>query len=354
MKVGITIRRWSERGGLEGNVLGLARHLVDRGHEVHVVAQRFEADAHGVATHRLDGVPAWPEWRRIQRFSSIAARALVEIGCDVTFTSSAVTGPEVVRLEGGLVEEYWSAYPSARWQPRERVLARIDHARIAQSKAVLTLSDMTAEAIAERHAIARSRIHVVRNGVDLEHFLPEHPSLSLHHARAPVVGFVGSGFRRKGLAPLIRAMQGLKARLLVAGSDRRAAQYVRLAQRLGVDLEYLGFVHDVRTILRRADVIAAPSFYDPFGLVVLEALAVGRPVVTTRTTGAHEISPFSDLVVEAPRPELLREALKRAFLHAALPDTVERARTAAMAWPRDRTYAQVEAILHSVANSGIP
>ncbi|MBK8011536.1 MAG: glycosyltransferase family 4 protein [Deltaproteobacteria bacterium] len=356
MKVGIAVRRWSERGGLEGNVLELARYLSGRGHEVHIVAHRIEADVPGIVTHRVEDVPTWPEWHRIQRFSSAAARALVRLRSDVTFTSSAVAGPDVVRLEGGIATEYWTAYPRARWDLRERAVARIDKARLRESKAILVLSEATARTLTERHAIEPSRIHIVRNGIDLDHFVPLTQSLRSRSTLrpCPIVAFLGSGFKRKGLAPLIEAMRGMTARLVVAGRDRRAPHYIKRARHSGVDLEYLGFVRDVRDVLERADVIAAPSLYDPFGLVVLEGLAAGRPVVTTRATGAHEISPFADLVVDEPRPALLREALERAFVHAATPHTAECARAAAMLWPREKTYAQVEEVLLSMsARSGI-
>jgi len=79
-------------------------------------------------------------------------------------------------------------------------------------------------------------------------------------------------------------------RLLACGGKREAA-HGRQAERLGItgQVNFLGFVDDIRSCFAGADVFAFPTFYDPCSLVVLEAMRAGLPVITTRANGAAEL-----------------------------------------------------------------
>src|SRR5207247_5246575 len=79
-------------------------------------------------------------------------------------------------------------------------------------------------------------------------------------------------------------------RLLVAGSPRTGG-YERLARRLGIAdrVCFIGHCADMRNSYFAADFLVHPTFYDPCSLVVLEALACGLPVITTRANGASEL-----------------------------------------------------------------
>ncbi|MBK6688098.1 MAG: glycosyltransferase family 4 protein [Deltaproteobacteria bacterium] len=347
MKVGVAVRRWSERGGLERNVLGLVRHLVARGHQVEVVAQRREVEVPGVLVRPVGMSGLWPEALKVGRFSALAARALAEGGYDVTFTSGHVAGPDVVRLEMGLCHEHFSARPEVLDNRVERAVAKNEAEKLAQARRILALSNQTAATLREHHHLPSEKIAVVRNGVDLDHFQPT----PLPRGEPPTLAFIGSGFARKGLGPLLEALAlGPKARLVVAGEDRDAARYAAQARRLGVELQLIGYQPDIRPVLAAADLVVVPSLYDPYGLTVLEALASGRAVVTTKTTGAHEISPFPELVVDAPTPTLLAQAINRGLSLVRDPPTAARARAAAEAWPLTASYLAIEELLQAVAS----
>lgn len=342
MKIGVAVRRWSGRGGLERNVFGLVRFLVARGHAVHVVAQRIEVEAPGVTVHPVKMFGWWPERLKIGRFSAAAMAALEGLGCDVTFTSGHVAGPKVVRLEMGLSTEYMRARPELAQDPVERAVAANEAQKLAAARRVLALSEGTAQTLRAELKIPNERIRVIRNGLDLQHF----PKVAPPRNGTPVVAFIGSGFARKGLGPLIEGLaKGPKVRLVVAGEDRTAPDYAALARAEGVDLQLVGFQPDVRPVLAAADVVALPSLYDPYGLTVLEALATGRPVITTRQAGAHEITPFPELVVDRAEPAALAEVVNRALTLAAHAGTADRARAAAEEWPLQRGYAEIEGVL---------
>ena len=140
------------------------------------------------------------------------------------------------------------------------------------------------------------------NGVDLERF---HPSSLAERARfrqmfevetgAPVVAFVGNGFARKGLGPLLEAWPAIKSHpyLLVAGTDRSALRYIRLAHRLGVGsrVRFLGAMGQIEQLFLAADAFALPSFFEPFGNVVMEAMAGGLGVLVSAQSGVAELLP---------------------------------------------------------------
>ena len=102
--------------------------------------------------------------------------------------------------------------------------------------------------------------------------------------------------RVKGLETLIRAVALLSGkipwiRLRLVGEGSLRERLRRLAERLGVSerVELRGFTGRVEEEVARAEVVALPSLYEPFGMAAAEALAAGKPVVAARTGGLREI-----------------------------------------------------------------
>lgn len=118
-------------------------------------------------------------------------------------------------------------------------------------------------------------------GVDVKQFTPsEEPSTG-----ELVVLFVGRLDDGKGFPDLIEAVEGVDVRLRVVGDGNRREEFKSLAQqRLDADsYTFVGEVpHDeVHREYQKADIFCLPSYHESFGIVVLEALACGLPVVTT-------------------------------------------------------------------------
>ena len=138
-------------------------------------------------------------------------------------------------------------------------------------------------------------------GVDLDQFRPGPPPAHASHPTSDgkrlMLLFAGHNFRLKGLHCLLTALsrasqRGLQAELLVVGGERRA-EFQKMAGRLGLAarVHFLGFVKDadMADYYRASDVLVHPTFSDHCSLVVLEALACGRPVITTCQNGAVEL-----------------------------------------------------------------
>lgn len=135
---------------------------------------------------------------------------------------------------------------------------------------------------------------------------------------APIVLFVGAARYYKGLDVLLRAMQGVRGCLIAAGRDTQNESLAMLARELGVHEKtvFCGEVSEsrLRVLLHAADVYVLPSIdrCETFGIGQLEAMACGKPVVSTDLpTGVRSVNRHgvTGLVVPAGDPNALAEAL---------------------------------------------
>lgn len=167
-------------------------------------------------------------------------------------------------------------------------------------RAVVSLSNADAAALVATYGPVHPRIVVIPNGVDVERFHPPTPE-ERHAARAylglgteeRVAVFVGHEFSRKGLSVAIQGLPHAPSVLLliIGGNDDIIAAANAEAQAAGVGdrVLFLGPRSQLLPFLAASDMFVLPSAYEANALVVLEALAAGLPVVTTRTGFAPEI-----------------------------------------------------------------
>jgi UDP-glucose:(heptosyl)LPS alpha-1,3-glucosyltransferase len=172
--------------------------------------------------------------------------------------------------------------------------------------------------IVRHYGFPKGRIDVVFNSVDLDRFHPRNRGLYRETVRKEVgIGeetflllFAGNNFRLKGVATLIRSLARLRAefpgrdfRLLIAGRGR-TSRYQALAKHRGVAgaVMFAGPLRGMERYYAAADIYVHPTFYDSCSLTVLEALAAGLPVVTTRFNGASDaiVSPDAGYVTGDP------------------------------------------------------
>jgi glycosyltransferase involved in cell wall biosynthesis len=150
--------------------------------------------------------------------------------------------------------------------------------------------------------IDASRIRVVANPVDLEEFSPRPQKAPRAGHSAPVIAYLGKITPRKRVDTLVRAFAHLRAahpaftnaRLIVAGNDMGGGRDVhRQAVTWGVDrhTEFPGLLRgrDRLQLLADADVVAYASQDEVFGLVPLEAILCGTPVVVADDSGCGEV-----------------------------------------------------------------
>ncbi len=139
-------------------------------------------------------------------------------------------------------------------------------------------------------------------------------------ARRPTIGFVGRLSEEKGVQTLVESMPQVKAgvpgvRLLVAGTGPVEAQLKKLAQDLKLDdsIDFLGFCPNAFEVMDRLDVFVLPSRTEGCPIVVLEAMAMGVPVVATNVGGTPELleDNVTGLLVNSAAPAELADAIVR-------------------------------------------
>jgi 1,4-alpha-glucan branching enzyme len=152
-------------------------------------------------------------------------------------------------------------------------------------------SSFTMETLATEYDVPNSRLTVVPNGVDTEYYTP-----SATGATPPIVLAAGRLTAQKGFGYLLDAVAALpedrEYRVEIVGEGPGRQQLEARAAELGIAdrLSFAGYLPDdaLRERYRRAAVTVFPSVYEPFGLVALESMAAGTPVVAFETGGVPE------------------------------------------------------------------
>ncbi|HEX2648720.1 MAG TPA: glycosyltransferase family 4 protein [Burkholderiales bacterium] len=310
MRLAIVRQRYTPYGGAERFIERTLPALERAGAEVTLIARRVEGWNSGrVIT--LDPFYLGSAWR--DRSFAQAARKAWRLGAfDLVQSHERIAGCDIYRAGDG-VHRRWLEIRRAGGGALERLgLALNPHHRYVLAeerrlfehprlRAVICNSAMVRGEVLEGFRIAPEKLHVIPNGVDLEHFHPRHGA-ALRAAARSGLGlaedefaflYVGSGFARKGLDLAIAALARTLERrfvLLAAGRDRHAARFAELARLAGVAerVRLLGPREDVRPLYAAADCFILPTRYDPFPGAALEALAMGLPAIVGRRCGAAE------------------------------------------------------------------
>jgi len=323
-RLGIICRPFSFHGGVETSTAGLVNALVAHGgYGVDVVTTSGQFPVPGVGVRTLS-IPSQPSALRQLSFA-LAARRATRAGYDIVQSHERCLAQDVYRAGEGCHKGYLASMGRGGLQvnPQHRLLLWLEKRIFALRTArhIVAISTRGKAEIERLYGTPADKVTVVYNGVDLARFHPDNRKRWRDETREALgipkeswlVAFVGSGFERKGLGPLIQAVASIATRdtrLLVAGKGRTEA-YRRLAARLGLDgaVTWTGPRPDVERLYAAADVVALPARYEPFGNVHLEALASGVPVLTSAFTGGAEV--VRDGVTGAVTASLEPEAIAR-------------------------------------------
>jgi starch synthase len=192
------------------------------------------------------------------------------------------------------------------WYRREKQI-------YASARHLFAFCEATRQSLIDDYGIAADRVTVTGAGVNFAR-LPD--ARSTRRSGPPTILLIGNDFVRKGGIVLLEAFQRVRevlpdARLRLVGVDPG------IPDQPGV--EVLGRIDDrerIAELYADADVFAVPSFFDPYPLVALEAMAFGLPVVTTRQMGTPEmiVDGETGLLVPLGDADALASALLRILL----------------------------------------
>jgi len=292
-----------------------------------------------------------------------AAREVDLLFCPSYAAPLAYRGPFVVTVHDAL---------SALMPPdpglRQRVRHRATRSSARRARHVVTVSETSRDDVARLYGVASSRITAVPNGCGAEFFVPPTPAQAEDVRRrysledVPFCLFVGKFARRRNLPVLVEAFAEARTRtasahaLVLVGENTVGEPVAEAAAVAGLaDLVRLpGHVPDadLHVLYHEADVFAYPSWYEGFGLPVLEAMAAGTPVLTARNSALAEVAGDAALLVDEPRRDLLADGLASLLSDTALRQRLaERGRERARLFPWNRTAAETMAVLAAVSSA---
>ena len=343
-------------GGAERSMFEVAAALSDTGLEVDLLAAKGTGQADNV--HIL--CPDVPGKRvSLGVFEKALRHHLAETHYDIIHSVLPLDFADVYQPRGGTYAEALlrnaASYsnPCRRWFKRATAFTNLRRAQLLRAEqrlcrqgkgpVIAALSQYVVDQFKRHYAVDARRIALILNGVATDR--PADPRAS-ERLRSQVFGrlaraeaahpvlllFAAHNFRLKGLHRLIEALHIARQTpserppcLIVLGAGR-AGPYRRLARRLGVEphIAFLGPAENVQDVLSISHVGVLPTFYDPSSRFILEALAAGKPVVTTAFNGAadHFVNGRHGVVVDSPDNT---RALAAAMAHFSVTANVTKA-----------------------------
>jgi len=381
VKIGFQIEHLDpSRGGAETYVHRFAETLIAAGHEVHLFATGFQTEPAGAVTHHvLQRGLSRPE--RDLRFARAARKAARRAGLDVVVAVGRTLGANVLQPHGGTL-------PGSRRQnlllmrnatlrglkqafdwanPRIRAQLWIERRQYETEPApdVVAISRMVRRDVRQFYGVPEDRLHLVYNGVDLDRFSP-HVCDAQRRAAREAWGLgedetcfliVAHNLRLKGLRELVEAAarldKGRPWRVVVVGKGS-ARPYLERIEQSGCAgrFQFAGPMADVVGAYAAADAYVQPTWYDPCSLVVLEALACGRPVITTRFNGASELMEDGrdGLLIDAPSEiDRLADAMRQLLDRDTRCRMARAARETAEQHSIERNFKEMMAVFEKAA-----
>jgi glycosyltransferase involved in cell wall biosynthesis len=199
----------------------------------------------------------------------------------------------------------------------------VTRAGYATADLIVTTSQGVADDLVAAFGVARARVRVVHNPVDLDAVAvaAQEPIDTVHAAawQRPVIVAAGRLADAKNYPLLIEALALLRPRvparlfILGQGDEDRAIRALVAARGLDESVVLCGFQKNPWKYIARADVFALTSRYEGFGNVLVEAMACGVPVVATRSSGTSDIvrDEMDGLLVDRHEPAAVAAALER-------------------------------------------
>lgn len=283
--VSATAANVRQGSGTYVGIAALQRALVGLGHEVKLIAPPRAAAA---AWRRL-----WFNYRvRRQVAAEPGAGWLVGFDLDGIFLNSRQR-PNIAAIKGVVAEEMHFERGAARaslW-----LQAQLEGRRARRADRVIATSDYAAAAIARHYRVAAERIRVVPELLDVAAWQALLAAAPVELRPRPRVLCVAHLYPRKDVATLLRAFATMRedADLHVVGIGPELGRLRRLARELGISdrVRFLG--HVPRAALareyRNAGLFCLPSRQEGFGIVLLEAMAAGLPIVAARAAAIPEV-----------------------------------------------------------------
>jgi UDP-glucose:(heptosyl)LPS alpha-1,3-glucosyltransferase len=304
MKLAFLLFEYFPYGGLQRDCLKIAQRSAARGHDVTIFTRTWQGERPAGLRVELLGARGWSNTARDRAFIRQVSRALPAQGFDGVVGFNKMPGLDVYYgsdpcyvAKAKQLKTFWH-----QWLPRYRHFAAMEQEVFARGRRThaLVLTEGEIPRYEKAYGTERERFHVLPPGIERRAFSGEqkqHAAARLRREQAcgaeeRLLLLVGSGFRVKGLDRAIRSLAALPeearahTRLIVIGQNN-PARFARLARKLGVSerVHFLGGRDDVFDWLLAANLLVHPARSESAGMILLEALTAGLPVLATDACG---------------------------------------------------------------------
>lgn len=225
------------------------------------------------------------------------------------FSLDRVSFPDIYRAGDGVHREFLKTQKKSTFNPLHPTYLYLEKKCFNNAKSIIVNSLMVKRQIVENYNISPEKIKLVRNGINIKkiNFNKSFEKLSKEFSiksEAKIIGYVGSGFKRKGVKEFIQIISMLKNENILAfvvGKDNDLNYYVQISKNYNLEnkIIFTGPREDVDDFYTICDIFLFPTHYEPFSNVVLEAMSFKTAVYTTKQNGASEILD-SRFVMQSP------------------------------------------------------
>jgi UDP-glucose:(heptosyl)LPS alpha-1,3-glucosyltransferase len=337
VRIAFLLYKYFPYGGMQRDFARFVEELQKRGHQCRIYYISWQGEELPGAELRQVPVSAPSNHRRNERYTEWVQRDLASDpvdglvgfnkmpGLDVYYAADSCYLDKALNERGALYRRggrfrHFSAYEKAVFGAES-------------DTEILLISETEKAKFVSHYHTPESRMHMLPPGISRDRCYGDDAQVRRKAIRAElevqrdehVLLFVGSGFIKKGLDRAIRALARVReeqphqaVRLLVVGQDKER-RFRRLAKKLGVagQVVFLGGRDDVPDLLLGADTLVHPALDEAAGIVLLEALVAGLPVIVTDVCGyAHHIA-------DAKAGMVLRSPFRQEDLDAAVLRTLD-------------------------------
>lgn len=308
-------------GGLSNHVHNLSRALTLLGHEIHVITceegtSPLEENDDGIIVHRVTpykiDTEDFTKWIMQLNFSMIeeCIRIIRKIGkIDIIHAHDWLSAYSAKALKWSFNIPMVSTIHATEEgrnngikTDMQRYISSTEWLLTYESWKIISCSNYMKEQIISTFKVAEDKIWVIPNGVDSKGFDFEFNPLEFRRNYAlddeKIIFFIGRHVFEKGIQLLIDAAPRIlseysKAKFVIAGAGPMTEELKYKVKQMGLENKILfsGYMNnEIKSKLYRvANIAVFPSLYEPFGIVALEAMAAGCPIVVSDTGGLGEL-----------------------------------------------------------------
>jgi glycosyltransferase involved in cell wall biosynthesis len=200
--------------------------------------------------------------------------------------------PQAIIVHGGRATKFAIKALSGKKIPVIGVIHSDKLKWVEKCDHIFALTDaMMKKAVAEK--IDKSKISLLPNCIDTSNC---HIQKKEEFSAPPIIGTMARFVAKKGIDTFLESLsilrrEGIQFKAIIGGDGEEANYYKSLAHNLGLEhyVEFVGWVENKANFFNKIDIFFLPSHNEPFGIILLEAMAYNKPIISTSTAGPAEI-----------------------------------------------------------------